>query len=272
VAVSNEQSGYPGPYGQQPQYGSYPPPPPPPRGSNKVGVIAVVVGALLLVGSGIFVVSRFSNGSGEAANDQPGPATTLPAGTPTAGTQPTKQATTQPTEQPTAPPPSKTAPAVCNGCFPGVTVSGLLATLKSRGFACKEDRVLGIDCSKGNLDVGIHRDYTEKNFARNIDVGGSAGGPGNYPQGPRQAFAALKAGLPGLLPLFLPDAAVRQQIAGFTNQHAGQADQGPSTVKDAKFGGYRVSIHGVSGATVGKGGRSASSYSTSVYIYGPSAY
>ena len=269
--MSNELSGYPGqsPYGQQPQYGGFPPPPPP-RGSNKAGVIAVVVGALLLVGSGIFVVSRFSGGSGEAADDQPVPATTQPAGTPTpdAGSQPPKQ----PTQQPTAPAPSKTAPAVCDGCFPGVTVSGLLATLKSKGFACKEDRVLGIDCTKGKLEIGIHRDYTQKNFVENIDVGGRAGGAGNYPQGPGQAFAALKAGLPGVLPLFLQNAAVRQQITSFTNQHAGQADQGPSTVKDAKFGGYRVSIHGVSGATVGKNGRFASSYSTSVYIYGPSTY
>ena len=268
MAVSNEQSGYPGPYGQQPQYGGYPPPPPPPqRGSNKVGVIAVVVGALLLVGSGIFVVSRFSDGSGEAANDQPAPATSRP--TSAAPTQPA--GTPEPAGSPTAPK-TTAAPTVCDGCFPGVTVSGLLATLKSRGFACKEDRVLGIDCTKGKLEVGIHRDYTEKNFVENIDVGGRAGGAGTYPQGPGQAFAALKAGLPGMLPLFLQNAAVRQQIVSFTNQHAGQADQGPSTLKDAKFGGYRVSIHGVSGATVGKGGRSASSYSTSVNIYGPSAY
>jgi hypothetical protein len=78
--------------------------------------------------------------------------------------------------------------------------------------------------------------------------------------------------LPGVLPLFLKNAVVRQQVVSFTTQHAGQADRGPSTVKDAKFGGYRVSIHGVSGVTVGKNGRSASSYSTSVNIYGPSAY
>jgi hypothetical protein len=89
---------------------------------------------------------------------------------------------------------------------------------------------------------------------------------------PAQAFATLKAGLPGVLPLVIKDAAVRQQVTAFTTQHAGQADGGPATVKDARFGGYRVSIHGVSGATIRKNGRSASSFSTSVNIYGPSEY
>jgi hypothetical protein len=290
VAVSNQQNGHPGqpPYGQQPpqppygqpqygqphygpQYGGYPPPPPP-RRSSKAGVIVLsVVGALVLVAGGIFAVTSFTGGSDDSAGDSAQPAVpqpsndgpTLPTDSPTTGTSPDAPPTSP------AGPPART---VCNGCFPGITVSGLVGTLKSKGYVCTEDRVLGIECTKGKLEVGIDRDYTQKNFVESVDVGGRAGGAGEFPQGPGLAFATLKAGLPGVLPLVIKDPAVRQQITGFTAQHAGQADGGPATVRDARFGGYRVSIHGVSGATIRKNGRSASSFSTSVNIYGPSDY
>ncbi|WP_145802190.1 hypothetical protein [Kribbella amoyensis] len=278
--MSNQQSGYPGgpqqgqPQYGQPQYGGYPPPPP--RGPNKVAAILVgVFGTLLLIGTGVFVVSRFSGGSDDTAGDATRPAATQPAND---ATQPANDATTQPAGPPTtsgspsSPPSSSPVAAECDGCFPGVTVDGLVRTLRAQGYTCKEDRVLGIECVKGKLEVGIDRDYTKKNAVENIDVGGRAGGAGDYLQGPGEAFATLKGGLPAVLSLAITDAAVRQQIIGFTGQHAGQEDGGPSTVKDARFGGYRVSIHGVSGAKVGKNGRYVSSYSTAVNIYGPSAY
>lgn len=289
MAVSNQQNGHPGqpPYGQQPQQPPYGPPqqygqpqygpqyggyPPPPRRSSKAGVIVLsIVGALVLVAGGLFAVISFTGGSDDSAGDSTRPAApqpsndapTLPTDSPTTGTSPDA-----PPSSPAVPP----ARTVCNGCFPGITVSGLVGTLKSKGYVCTEDRVLGIECTKGKLEVGIDRDYTQKNFVESVDVGGRAGGAGEFPQGPGLAFATLKAGLPGVLPLVIKDAAVRQQITSFTAQHAGQADGGPATVKDARFGGYRVSIHGVSGATIRKNGRSASSFSTSVNIYGPSDY
>ncbi|MEI8408196.1 MULTISPECIES: hypothetical protein [unclassified Kribbella] len=265
--MSNQQ-----PYGQPqygPQFGGYPPPPPPRKSKAGLIVFCLVV-ALVVIGSGIFVVSRFSGGSDDTAGG---------ASTPVA-VEPATQAPTQPPStggSPSAPPsrpanPSAPPPAPCNGCFPGITVNGALRQLKAKGFACKEDRVLGIECVKGKLEVGIDRDYTLKNYIENIDVGGRAGGKGDYPQGPREAFATLNAGLPGVLPIFIADASIRQQIVTFTARNAGHADNGPSTVRDGKAGNYRLSCHGVSGATVGKGGKSASSYSTSVNIYGPSAY
>lgn len=161
VAVSNQQNGYP-----------------PPRGSNKtVPIVFSVVVVLVVLGAGIFVVSRFAGAS------------EYTAGTPTSPSpsQPTDDA---PSETPT-----------------------------------------------------------------------TGGNPSSQP-----------TGLPGVLPIFIVDAAVRQQIVAFTATNAGHADNGPSTLRDGKAGNYRLSCHGVSGATVGKGGKSASSYSTSVNIYGPSAY
>lgn len=282
MAVSNQQSGYPGqpsqpPYGPSygPQYGGYPPPPPPPRPSRTGPIVVGVVGVLALIGAGIFAVSRFSGGSDDAADgtSQPvaaQPASQAPTQSPSTGGSPTAGSPSAPPSLP--PSPSAPPAAPCNGCFPGVTVYGALKQLKSKGFACKEDRVLGIRCVKGKLEVGIDRDYTQKNYIENVDVGGRASGRGEYPQGPRLAFATLKAGLPGVLPIFIADAATRQQIVTFAASNASHADNGPSTLRNGKAGNYRLSCHGVSGATVGNGERSASSYSTSVNIYGPSAY
>jgi hypothetical protein len=278
VAVSNQENGYPGqppqqaPYGQQaphgPQYGGYPPPPPPRRPSRTGPIVVSVVGALMLIGSGIFVVSRFNGGSGDSADGTTGPV----------AIQPTQKAPTQPpstggspSSQPSRPA-SPPAPAACNGCFPGITVNGVVKQLKSKGYVCKEDRIVGIQCVRGKLEIGIDRDYTQKNQIEIVDVGGRASGKGEYPQGPREAFATLKAGLAGVLPIFIADAAVRQQIVAFTAQNAGHPDNGPSTLRNGKAGNYRLSCHGVSGVTVGKNGKSASSYSTSVNIYGPSTY
>ncbi|WP_202797040.1 hypothetical protein [Kribbella flavida] len=298
--MSNQQNGYPGqpPYGQQPQqppygqppgqpqygapqhgpqYGGFPPPPPPPRGPSKLGIVVVsVLSVLVLTGTGIFVVSRFTGGSGDSAGRTTAPAASQPAND--APTQPAGSPTTDPSSSPGAPPSTSpappvrpSAPALCSGCFPGVTVNGLLKTLKSKGFVCKEGKI-GIQCDKGKFEVGIERHHTQKNHVDNIDVGGRASGKGDYPQGPAQAYATLKAGLPGVLPLVIRDASVRQRVVGFTVQHADQADRGPSTARDAKFSGYRISIHGMSGFTIRGNGRSATSWSTAVHIYGPSAY
>jgi hypothetical protein len=161
---------------------------------------------------------------------------------------------------------------VCDGCFPGITVNAAVKQLKSKGYVCKEDRILGIECVRGKLEIGIDRDYTQKNQIENIDVGGRASGRGDYPQGPQEAFTTLKAGLPGVLPIFIADPAIRQQIVAFTTRNAGHPDNGPSTLSNGKAGNYRLTCHGVSGATIGRGDRKASSYSTSVNIYGPSTY
>lgn len=271
MAVSNQQNGYPGqsPYGQ-PQYGGgYPPPPPPPKGGNKtMPIVFSVVVVLVVLGAGIFVVSRFTGGSEYTAGTPTSPSASRPTDdrpseTPTTGGSPSSQPS-----QPASP----SAPAACNGCFPGITVTTALAQLKAKGYACKEDNVLGIECARGKLEIGIDRDYKLKNQIANIDVGGRASGQGEYPQGPKEALATLKVGLAGVLPIFIADAAVRQQIVTFAANNAGHAASGPSAVMNGKAGGYRLSCHGVSGATIAKNGRSASSYSTSVNIYGPSSY
>lgn len=263
-------------YQPYPQYQQYPPPPPP--RSNKVfTIVFCVVVALIVLGGGIFIVSRFSGGSDDSTVG-----TTAPS-----ASRATDGLTTQPTEAPTtsggspssqssrpaaSPPASSAAPAACNGCFPGLTISGLVKQLQARGFACKDDRILGMQCDKGKLELNIQRDYKLKNQAESIDVGGRATGKGNYPQGPREAYASLQAGLPGVLPLFITDAALRQQIVAFVAKNSAHAATGPTAVREAKVGNFRLSCHGISGATVGKNGRSSSSYSTSVGIYGPSAY
>lgn len=281
MAVSNHQSGYPGqqpPYGQQ-QYGGYPPPPPP---SRKAGpTVVAIVGALMLIGAGIFVVTQLTGGSDDAAVDgttQPvAPSTkpTLrqaseaPTEQPSTGSSPATQPTTQATTQPPAQP-SK-LPAGCNGCLPGATVSSLVTAFKSKGFVCKLDRRW--ECNKGTVDVYISPDYTKKKYPESIDVSGSGSARvQSCPQCIKAAVASLKQGLPGALAVFVPDAAVRQQIITFAMQGAGIPTSGPSSTRDAKVGAYRLSTQGYSGATVGKNGKYATFYSTSVSISGISEY
>ncbi|MEV6282244.1 hypothetical protein [Kribbella sp. NPDC051770] len=248
-----------------PQYGGYPAPPPPPARKSRAGLIVVgIVGVLAVIGTAFVLIGGRDDDPADAV---PGPATTrpvdespsVPSGSPTAADSPSAK-------------PSPSGPPACKGCFPGVTVTGLVNTLKSKGYTCKEDRVLGIECDKGNLEIGIDRAYSNKGFVESVDVGGRATGKGEFPQGPGQAFATLKAGLPGVLGLAVHDAGVRQQITAFTNQHAGQPNGGPSAVKEARYGVFRLSIHGYSGATVGRGARASSSFSTSVTIYAASAF
>lgn len=262
-------------YPQNPQYGGYPPPPPPPRRSN-TGIIAFGVAVVLIVlGSGIFVVTRFTGDTaGVSTAPSPGRATDDPsAGVPsTAGSPEAQPSQPVPSAQPSQPVASKPPVAACNGCFPGLTVNGLVKQLATKGFTCKEDRVLGIECAKNLLEIDIDRDYKLKNQVESIDVTGRATSKGEYPQGPSVAYARLKAGLPGVLPMFITDAAVRQQIVAFSNKNTAHAATGPAAVRDGKAGGFRLSCQGVHGFTVRGKGRSASSYSTSVTMYGPSAY
>lgn len=249
-------------YGQPgPQYGGYPPPPQPPRKSRAGLVVVGIVGVLAIAGTAIVLISNRD----DPADASPGPTVTQPVSSSTPGGSPTAA------DSPGAKP-SPSGPPACKGCFPGVTVTGLVNTLKSKGYTCKEDRVLGIECDKGNLEIGIDRAYSNKGFVESVDVGGRATGKGEFPQGPAQAFGTLKAGLPGILPLAVFDATVRQQITAFTNQHAGQPNGGPSAVKEARYGVFRLSIHGYSGATVGRGARASSSFSTSVTVYAASAF
>lgn len=149
---------------------------------------------------------------------------------------------------------------------------GAVQQLKSKGFVCKDDRVLGMKCVKGNLEIDLDRDYTKKNYVRSVDVTGRASGKGEYPRGPRDAYTRMNAGLPGVLPWFISDAAVRQQIITFAAKNSAHAATGPAALRDGKAGPYRVSCHGVYGFTVRGSKGSASSFSTSVAIYGPSAY
>jgi hypothetical protein len=261
-------------YPQYQQYPPPPPPPPPPKGSNKaVLIVFSVVVVLVVIGSGIFVVSRFAGGSDDSA----GSSSTQPSSRVTndASNQPTKAPTNgagTPSSQPKKPAASPSVPADCNGCFPGLTVNGMVKQLGKRGFVCKEDRITGMQCEKGNLEVGLDRNYRHKNYIDNIDVTGRASAKGDYPRGGRDAYTRLNAGLPGVLPLFIADAAVRQQIVTFTAKNSAHADQGASTARDAKIGGFRLSCHGVGGVVIRGNGRSAASYSTSVHIYGPSTY
>ncbi|MET7277421.1 hypothetical protein ABZS29_04245 [Kribbella sp. NPDC005582] len=275
--MSNQQPPYgqpQQPYGQpqgqpqygQPQYGGYPPPPPPPPGSNKtVLIVFTVVVAMVVLGAGIFVVSRFAGGSDDTA----GGTTTVPA-----SPQPTNADPSQPADSPTEPADSPTEQASkpvgpCKGdCFPGLTVNGLLKAVKAQGYVCKSDRILGIDCVKGNLEFGIDPDRTEKEYIESISIGGrGSANVDNCPQCITAAVKALKQGLPGALALFVKDASVRQQIITFTVKGAGVPASGPSSSQSGKAGAYRLSTLGYSGATVGKNGRYSSTYSTAVDIY-----
>jgi hypothetical protein len=169
VAVSNHQGGYPGqqppyggqapqqppypqPYGQQ-QYGGYPPPPPP---SRKAGPIVVaIVGALMLIGAGVFVVTRFTGGTDDAAGGSAKPV--APSAKPTASEAPTEEPSTggSPSagESPSASGSPSAPAAPCNGCIPGATVASLVTAFKSKGYVCKLDRRW--ECNKGTLDVYI---------------------------------------------------------------------------------------------------------------------
>lgn len=269
-------------YPQYQQYPPPPPPPPPPKGSNKaVLIVFSVVVVLVVLGSGIFVVSRFAGGSDDSAGSSstqpssrvtddtsPQPST---GGSPTTGSKPSVGV---PSSQPSQPVASPSAPAAapCNGCFAGFTMYGAVKQLKSKGFVCKDDRVLGMKCVKGDLEIDLDRDYTKKNYVRSVDVTGRASAKGEYPRGPRDAYTRMNAGLPGVLPWFIADAAVRQQIITFAAKNSAHAATGPAALRDGKAGPYRVSCHGVYGFTVRGSKGSASSYSTSVAIYGPSAY
>ena len=287
MAVSNHQGGYPGqqppyggqapqqppypqPYGQQ-QYGGYPPPPPP---SRKAGPIVVaIVGALMLIGAGVFVVTRFTGGTDAAAGGSAKPV--APSAKPTASEAPTEEPSTggSPSagESPSASGSPSAPAAPCNGCIPGATVASLVTAFKSKGYVCKLDRRW--ECNKGTLDVYISPHYSNKNYAEYVDVSGSSSARvQNCPQCITGAVASLKQGLPGALALFVKDASVRQQIAAFAMQGAGIPTSGPSSTRDAKIGGYRLSTQGYSGATVGKNGKYASFYSTSVSIRGVSEY
>ncbi len=284
MPVSNQQPPYgqppqQPPYGQQPQYQGQPPygqqqyggypPPPPPSGSNKtILIVFTVVVVMVVLGAGLFVITRFTGGSDDTAGTTP--TTSQPTSdAPSDGGSPTEPANdTSPSAQPTptAGPPS----AACRGCFPGMTVNSLVKALKAKGYVCKTDKILGIDCTKGNLTVGIDSDYKMKNQVENVDVSGeSSAMVQNCSQCIKGAVAALKQGLPGVLPLFIPDASHRRQIIAFAAQGAGIPASGPSSARDLTIEGfYRASTQGYSGATVGKNGRYSSSYSTSVSIYG----
>jgi len=273
VAVSNQQPPYgqpQQPYGQpqygQPQYGGYPPPPPP-SGSNKtVLIVFTVVVAMVVLGAGIFVVSRFAGGSDDTA----GGTTTVPA-----SPQPTDAVPSQPADSPTASTggsptdepttqPSKPA-AGCDDCLPGVTLNSLLKAFKSKGYICKLDSWW--NCDKGNISVRISPHYQHKSYVEDVDIsGGSSAKVKDCPQCIKGAVAALKQGLPGVLEIFVKDAAVRQQIVTFALQGAGLPAAGPSSHRDATAGAYRLSTMGYSGATVGKNGKYSSYYSTSVGI------
>ncbi|MEU4191212.1 hypothetical protein AB0E69_04880 [Kribbella sp. NPDC026611] len=146
-----------------------------------------------------------------------------------------------------------------------------MKAFRSKGYVCALDRRW--ECSRGTVDVYISPDYTKKMYAEYIDVsGGSSAKVQNCPQCIKGAVASLKQGLPGALAVFVKDASVRQQIVTFAMQGAGLPASGPSSTRDAKVGGYRLSTQGYSGATVGKNGRYATFYSTSVSIRGVSEY
>ncbi len=128
--------------------------------------------ALVVLGSGIFVVSRFTGGSETARATRRMPEQDgrhFPAadrkpttgGSPTTGSKPTPGA---PSSKPSPPATSPSVPAVapCNGCFAGFTMYGAVKQLKSKGFVCKDDRVLGMKCEKGNLEIDLDRDYTKR--------------------------------------------------------------------------------------------------------------
>lgn len=253
-------------YQPYPQYQQYPPPPPP--RSNKVfTIVFCVVVALIVLGGGIFIVSRFAGGSDDSTVG-----TTAPSEAPSTNGGSPSSPPSQPTQPAASPSASSAPPATCRGCLPGLTVNGVTKRLQAKGFACKYDRILGMRCEKGKLEVNLRPVYKQTKQIESIDVGGRATGSGNYPQGPREAHASLQAGLPGVLPLFITDAAVRQQIVAFTAKNSAHAATGPTAVREAKVGNFRLSCHGISGATVGKNGRSSSSYSTSVDIYSLSDY
>jgi hypothetical protein len=237
-------------------------------------IVVAVVGALMLIGAGVFVVTRFTGGSDDAADGAAKPVAPstkatdrpVPTAEPSTGGSPTAQ----PTQPPQATQPAKPA-AGCNGCLPGVTVKSLVLAFNAQGYTCKLDRRW--ECNKGTVDIYISPDYSKKLYPEYVDVSGSSSARvQNCPQCPQGAVASLKQGLPGALAVFVKDAAVRQQIIAFAMKGAGIPASGPSSARDAKVGGYRLSTQGYSGATVGKNGKYATFYSTSVSISGISEY
>ncbi|WBQ06600.1 hypothetical protein [Kribbella sp. CA-293567] len=269
-------------YQPHPQYQQYPPSPPPQRSYKVLTIVFCTVVALIVVGGGAFIVSRFAGGSGDDATGTTAPsasrttddASTRPSEAPsTNGESPSSQPSQPAASPPASSAPATSAPSACGrSCLPGVTLNGVTKRLQAKGFVCKFDRILGMRCEKGMLEVGIRPVYKQTTYVESIDVGGRATGSGNYPEGPGKAHAALQAGLSGVLPLFITDATARQQIVAFTAKNSAHAATGPEAVRNAKVGGFRLSCHGISGATVGKNGRSSSSYSTSVDIYSASEY
>jgi hypothetical protein len=268
-------------YQPYPQYQQYPPPPP--QRSNKVfTIVFCAVVALIVLGGGAFIVSRFTGGSDDTAGTPAVPpagratddASTRPTEAPSTTSDSPSAQSTQPSAQPTQPSaqPSQPAPASCRGCIPGLTTNGVTKRLQAKGFSCKYDRILGMQCEKGKLEVNLRTVYKQVNLIESIDVGGRGTGKGSYPQGPGEAHAALQAGLPGVLPLFITDAAVRQQIIAFAAKNTAHEATGPAAVRETKVGNYRLSCQGISGFTVGKNGRSSSSYSTSIDISSSAAY
>ncbi|MEU8224619.1 hypothetical protein [Kribbella sp. NPDC048915] len=238
--------------------------------------MVAIVGALMLIGAGVFVVTRFTGGSDDAADGSAKPvapstrATERPVqeapteqpsigGSPTAGESPSASGT-----------PSALA-APCNGCLPGVTVNSLVTAFRSKGYVCKLDRRW--ECNKGTVDVYISPHYSKPKYAEYVDVSGSGSARvQSCPQCPKAAGASLKQGLPAALASFVKDASVRQQIVTFAMQGAGIPTSGPSSTRDTKIGGYRLSTQGYSGATVGKNGKYVTFYSTSITIRGVAEY
>ncbi|TDC31348.1 hypothetical protein [Kribbella albertanoniae] len=254
------------PYGQQ-QYGGYPPPPPP-SGSNKtILIVFTVVVVMVVLGAGLFVITRFTGGSDDTAGTTPvtsQPTSDAPS-TPSDGGSPTEPAND------TSPSAPATQPAQpCRGCMPGLTLNGAVKTLKSKGYTCKDEKILGIQCEKGNLGVTVHADYRNKAYVERISIsGGSSARVKDCPQCIKGAIAALKQGLPNVLPWFVKDPAIRQRMVAFAIPGASIPDSGPNSARDLAFEGlYRVSTNGYSGATVGKGDRYSTYYSTNFYIRG----
>ncbi|MFB6722088.1 hypothetical protein ACFCV3_18075 [Kribbella sp. NPDC056345] len=248
------------PYGQQ-QYGGYPPPPPPPSGSNKtILIVFTVVVVMVVLGAGLFVITRFTGSSDDTAGTTP--ITSQPTSDGGSPTEPANDGSPSASATPAAPP--------CRGCLPGITVNGLVKTLKSKGYACQDKKILGIQCEKGNLEVVVHADYTQKAYVERIRVfGWGSAMVKDCPQCIKGAIAALEQGLPGVLPLFVKDAATRQKIITFAAEGSAIPDSGPSSARDLSIDElYRVSTSGYSGSTVGKGDRYASNYTTDVNIAG----
>lgn len=209
--MSYPQNGYHG----QPQYGGYPPPPP---SRNKTPLIVFSVFVVLIVlGAGIFVVSRFSGSDGSPEAQGP--------------TQPAPSRTTS--SRPTRPSPTPTEES-CYQCFPGVTTIALQSALRAKGFSCWTDRG-DIECAKGKGDHIVHLQPAigDSKLIGSVTVHTFAGGPGRYPQGAGQAVARMRATLPIVLGVLFPDKTERAKLAGWFQQNIAGPDK-----KKAALDGY----------------------------------